>query len=204
MVSSVTMGAKKPRMDSTPPVGRGLGAVQELRSPQEASSSLETAPQGRHGRAGGVGVRHRSAREPLSDFSDTCCQQALMYIWTGCQYTTGGISEKYQIYARQFPALIKIIVSCCTVRWQRPPLSSAPCRCGLQQGVARCRAAWPGMVDEPRGMVPRWHYHKKGMSLYFTFFLYSAYPSSSFTSISSSPSVLRASRNMRTRPIRVP
>ena len=45
-------------MHSAPPVGRGLDAGQELRSPQEASSSLEKGHQGRHGRARDVDVRH--------------------------------------------------------------------------------------------------------------------------------------------------
>jgi hypothetical protein len=49
-------------MNSAPPVGRGLGAGQELWSPQEASS-LEKGQQGRRGRAGEVGGRHRCALE---------------------------------------------------------------------------------------------------------------------------------------------
>jgi hypothetical protein len=58
-------------MHSAPPVGRGLGAGQKLRSPQEASSSLETKQQGRRGRAGDMGVRHRCALEHFSDFPET-------------------------------------------------------------------------------------------------------------------------------------
>ena len=53
-------------MHSAPPVGRGLDAGQELRSPQEASS-LEKGHQGRHGRARDVDVRHRRALEQLFD-----------------------------------------------------------------------------------------------------------------------------------------
>src|SRR5262249_26847418 len=48
MVFSVTIGAKEPAMNLAPPIGRGLGTGQELRSPQEASSSLETWQEGRH------------------------------------------------------------------------------------------------------------------------------------------------------------
>ena len=58
-------------MNSAPPVGRGLGAGQELRSPQEASS-LEKGQQGQRGRAGDVSIRHRYALEQFSDFPDTC------------------------------------------------------------------------------------------------------------------------------------
>jgi hypothetical protein len=54
----------KETRDGLCPSGReGLGAGQELWSPQEASSSLETALQERYGRAGDVGVRHRCALE---------------------------------------------------------------------------------------------------------------------------------------------
>src|SRR5215471_11771196 len=59
MASCVLMNVKKPGMDAAPPVRRGLGAGQQLRSPQEASSSLETGQQGQHGRAGNVGIRHK-------------------------------------------------------------------------------------------------------------------------------------------------
>ena len=58
-------------MNSAPPDRRGLDASQELRSPQEAISSLEPGQQRRHYRARDVSLRHRCAREQLMNFSDT-------------------------------------------------------------------------------------------------------------------------------------
>jgi hypothetical protein len=60
-----------------------------------------------------MSVRRKCALEQFSDFPDTCFWPASMCIWTGRQYTTEGVSEKYQIYGREFPALITSIVPCC-------------------------------------------------------------------------------------------
>src|SRR5215470_7140682 len=57
MKASVTMGVKKPVVHSAPPLGRGFGADQELRSPQEVSSHLEP---GQRDRAGDVSTRSLS------------------------------------------------------------------------------------------------------------------------------------------------
>src|SRR5262245_55337137 len=78
MKTSVTMGVKKPVVHSAPPLGRGLGAGQELRSPQEVSSHLEP---GQRDRAGDVSTRHRCALKQFSDFANPCRDRMPVYHW---------------------------------------------------------------------------------------------------------------------------